>query len=274
VPVDVSSTHYNTTLALPGFYCKNKGHQPSYLPFTYVNDGICDYELCCDGSDEWQNVGGTKCEDKCKEIGKEWRKHNDARQKSLSSANRKRKELISEASKLRKQVEDRLQTLQTEIEGSELKVTGLRKELSDIERRERGKVVKGPKAPGKLGMLAQLAKDRITELRESLGRVRSEREMLRGQVKDLEDILRSFKDEYNPNFNDEGVKRAVKRWEDYAAQGRTSESDSALERDLEEMLKSDEENGLNWADYEGSPEESDVDVCKFITSKSKFPWYG
>ena len=62
----------NASNALPGYYCKNKGHQPSYIPFTYVNDGICDYELCCDGSDEWAGVDGVRCEDRCKEMGREW----------------------------------------------------------------------------------------------------------------------------------------------------------------------------------------------------------
>ena len=64
----------NATIVLPGFYCKNKGHVPGYIPFTYVNDGVCDYEVCCDGSDEWEGAGGVKCEDKCKEIGKEFKR--------------------------------------------------------------------------------------------------------------------------------------------------------------------------------------------------------
>jgi protein kinase C substrate 80K-H len=260
----VADPKYNSTAALPGFYCKNKGHQPAYLPFANVNDGICDYDLCCDGSDEWEHVGGVKCEDKCKEIGKEWRKQNDARQKSLGTANRKRKELVVEAARLKKEVEDRIKTLKTEIEGGEIKVAALNKELAEVQRRERGKVVKTAGGVGKLSMLSNLAKDRIDELSESLIKVRKQRDTIKGRVSELEEILSAFKVEYNPNFNDEGVKRAVKRWEDYAARDKGADED-AFERDLEQILKSDSENGLNWEDYEGEDEaQSDTDVRKYL----------
>lgn len=67
------------------------------MPFLSVNDGVCDYDLCCDGSDEWAHVGGVKCEDRCKEIGKVWRKNDEQRKKSLGAAGKKRKELVAEA---------------------------------------------------------------------------------------------------------------------------------------------------------------------------------
>ncbi|ORY17845.1 glucosidase II beta subunit-like protein-domain-containing protein [Clohesyomyces aquaticus] len=259
-PFPYGSPSDNSTPALPGFYCKNKGHQPSYIPFTYVNDGICDYELCCDGSDEQSSISGTKCEDRCAKIGKEWRKAEEARQKSLGVANKKRRELVAEAGRLKREVEDRIQTLRTQIQGAEMKVAALEKNVAEIEREEKGKIVRGPAGGqgGKLAVLTQLAKDRITELVQNLGRVRGERDEARKTVQELEEILRKFKEEYNPNFNDEGVKRAVKAWEDYAAQEKPG-PDAAHDRDLDEMLKSDAENGINWEEYENH-EESDVEV--------------
>ncbi|KAF2190999.1 hypothetical protein K469DRAFT_558423 [Zopfia rhizophila CBS 207.26] len=257
-PSEVTKGQFNETLALPGYYCKNKWHLPSYIPFTNVNDGVCDYELCCDGSDEWEGVGGVKCEDRCAKIGKEWRKQDEARQKSLGAANRKRRELVREAARLKKEVEDRIQTLHAQIQGAELKVAGLEQELQNVERQEKAKVIKGSGKGGKLTVLTSLAKGRIQELVDTLGRVRGERDAARARVEELEAILRKFKDEYNPNFNDEGVKRAVKAWEDYAAQERPG-PDEAQDRDLDEILKPDSENGINWAEYE-STEESDVDV--------------
>lgn len=250
----------NDSLALPGFYCKNKGHLPSYIPFTAVNDGVCDYELCCDGSDEWEGVGGVKCEDRCAKIGKEWKKQDEARQKSLGAANRRRKELVAEAERQRKEVEDRIQTLQAQIKGQELKVEALTKNLAEVERQEKGKIVKGAGKGGKLGVLSGLAKERIQELTENLNRVRGERDTARSRIEELEEILRRFKEEYNPNFNDEGVKRAVKAWEDYAAQDRPG-PDTARDRDLDEILKPDSESAIKWEDFE-SESESDVDVCK------------
>lgn len=249
---------------LPGFWCANKGHLPSVVPFYSVNDGVCDYDLCCDGSEEWQGVGGVKCEDKCKEIGKEWRKKTETREKSLGNASRKRKDLVQQAKRLRKEVEDRIQTLKTEIEGGELKVKQMEKELAEVERQERGRVVKseGTQTGGKLGVLISLAKRRVQELRESLVKVRERRDEYHGRVAELEGILTTFKEEYNPNFNDEGVKRAVRAWEDYAARGKSEDPVAAEDRDLDEIVKSDSENGLDWKKYEDE-QGSDTDVCKF-----------
>ena len=254
----------NTTLALPGFYCKNKGHIPGYVPFLSVNDGVCDYDSCCDGSDEWAKVGGTKCEDKCKEMGKEWRKHDEQRKKSLTAASRRRKELVAEAEKLAKQVADRIETLQTQIQGDEIKIKGLENNVVDLERQERGKVVKQPSQPGKLGVLAQLAKERIDELRGSLVEVRVQRDTSKERLVELEGILSTFKEEYNPNFNDDGVKRAVRSWEDYAARDKPEIGNEAQDRDLDEIAKTDAESGvINWAEWENE-EEGDVDVREYF----------
>ncbi|KAH9872128.1 hypothetical protein J1614_006390 [Plenodomus biglobosus] len=245
--------------ALPGFYCKNKGHMPSYIPFTRVNDGACDYENCCDGSDEYDHVGGVKCEDQCAKIGKEWKKQDEMRQRSLNAAKQRRKELIAEAGRLRKEVEERITTLKTQIEGQTLKVDGLTKNLAEVERAERGKVVKGAGKGGKVTVLASLAKERIQELTDNVNRVRGERDAAKARVDELEAMLKRFKDEYNPNFNDEGVKRAVKAWEDYAAQDRPGPND-ALDRDLDEILKPDSESAIKWEEFETTDEESDVEL--------------
>ncbi|MCJ1391393.1 hypothetical protein MMC18_004257 [Xylographa bjoerkii] len=259
-PENYALGNHNITPALPGFYCKNKGHQPSYIPFLSVNDGVCDYDQCCDGSDEWAQVGGVSCPDKCKEIGKEWRKQNEQRQKSMSNAARKRKELVMEAQKLRKEVEDQIENLGIKIKASEVKVKALEEQLVDVERRERGKVVKAPEKGGKMSILANLAKDRVEELREYLVDVRSQRDQGRERIKELETILTTFKEEYNPNFNDEGVKRAVRSWEEYAARDKPDETDAAHERDLDEVSKADSETGnIVWSDWQDTSE-SDVDL--------------
>ena len=266
-PGDISSETTNRSIALPGFYCKNKSHQPGYISFQRLNDGVCDYDLCCDGSDEWAQVGGLKCENKCKEIGKEWRKQDEARRKALNAATKKRRELIVESARLRKEVEDRIDTLGTQIEGEMLKVHGLEAALATAEKQERGKVIKGPGKAGKTNVLAGLAKDRVEELRETLLEVRAQRDEHAKNLDELEAILSTFKEEYNPNFNDEGVKRAVRKWEEYAARtiGQAPADNDAFNRDLDEIIKPDSETGaINWAEWEQSDEESDVDVRKFI----------
>ena len=208
-------------------------------------------------------MGGTVCEDKCKEIGKEWRKRDEQRQKSLGAAAKRRKELMLEAGKLRKEVEDVIQDLATKIEGTEMKVRNLEKDLEDMERKERGRVVKSPGKGSRITVLAGLAKERIEELREALVSVRTQRDSGKERIKELETILSTFKEEYNPNFNDEGVKRAVRSWEEYAARDLPTDGDSAHNRDLDEISKPDTEIGaIQWEEWE-TPEESEVDVREF-----------
>ncbi|KAL2063063.1 hypothetical protein VTL71DRAFT_6135 [Oculimacula yallundae] len=253
----------NTSFALPGYYCKNKGHIPGYVPHMYVNDGVCDYELCCDGSDEYAGVGGVKCEDKCKEIGKEWKKADELRRKNERAALKRKTELVKEAQSLRAGVEISIGRLETEIAVQEKKAAALKTTYEEIERRERGRVVGSTGGKGsKVTILAGLAKNRVEELRETLIDVVAKRDKLKGKVEELEMILAAFKEDYNPNFNDEGVKRAVNAWNDYAAQKLASgEADeSAEDRDLVEIIKEDSETeGINWAEWE-TEEESDVEA--------------
>ncbi|KAL9113000.1 MAG: hypothetical protein Q9227_002865 [Pyrenula ochraceoflavens] len=260
IPIGLSvDQRKNITLSLPGFYCKNKGHIPSYTPFTRVNDGRCDYDTCCDGSDEWQGVGGVSCPDKCKEIGKEWRRKDELRKKAMGQATKKKREMIAEASKLRQELITKISTLQTEIESRERKVQEAEKELEAAEKQEKLRVVKAP--TGK-SVLSSLAKERVEELRAWLTDVRQQRDSQRARVEELEGILKSIKTDYNPNFNDQAVKKGLDAWDNYAA--KESEGWGAAEdRDLDEILKEDgADSGINWAEWEASESketESDVD---------------
>ena len=192
-----------------------------------------------------------KCENRCKEIGKEWKKQDEQNQKAMGTATKKRKELVASAAILRKEIEDRLQSLQTQIEGSTIKVKGLESSLAEVEKRERGKVVRGPGKGSRIGILARLAKDRIDELRSALVDVRAQRDTSVARVTELEAILSKFKEEYNPNFNDEGVKRTVRAWEDYAARDKPTGGDAAHDRDLDEISKPDGETGaIKWEEWE------------------------
>jgi protein kinase C substrate 80K-H len=234
----------------------------------YVNDGVCDYELCCDGSEEYSGVGGVKCENRCAEIGKEWRRVEEIRKAGMERAAKKRRTLSKESRHLRKNIEARISGLRLEIKDLEFKKNALESKYKDAEREERGKVVQG-EGPGKLGVLLNLAKNRVSELRDALDKLLDQRDDLKDKVAELEDILRKFKEEYNPNFNDEGVKQAVKAWEDYAAKLETeTKPDDGAETDLLEIMKEDsEESGVNWKEFE-EDDSTDTDICKCCISPS------
>ncbi|ORY61501.1 glucosidase II beta subunit-like protein [Pseudomassariella vexata] len=257
LPNSLSGTT-NTSNALPGFWCANEGHIGTYVPFMYVNDGVCDYDLCCDGTEEYGGVGGVKCPNKCKEIGKEWRRIDNERKENLERANKRRRIMVKEAKELRRRVEAKITSLTEEIKSLETKRDELKKKHDEIEHSERGKVVKG-EGTGKLGVLVGLAKGRVNELRDTLNIVLGQRDELRGKVAELEGILATFKEEYNPNFNDEGVKKAVRAWEDYAAKMGESKDDN--ESDIQEVLKEDNtEGGINWDEYVDGEEATDTDI--------------
>lgn len=239
----------------------------------FVNDGVCDYDLCCDGSEEYGKVNGVKCANKCAEIGKEWRRVEKERKDNFERANKKRRVMITESKELRGQVEARVAKIEDEIRELERKEAELKSKYEQVKRSERGKVVKTEGTTGKLGVLSGLAKTRINELRETLADVVGERRQLQEKVAELEGILSAFKEEYNPNFNDEGVKKAVRSWEDYAAKKTEEEEEALADSDLEEMLKEDGESaGINWDEFKDEAA-TDTDICACPSSASNKAYY-
>ncbi|KAH6692213.1 glucosidase II beta subunit-like protein [Plectosphaerella plurivora] len=250
----------STANALPGFWCANAGHIGTYIPFTFVNDGVCDYDLCCDGTEEYSGVGGVKCPNKCAEIGKEHRRIEEDRRKALEKAGKRRKTMAKESRELRRRVEARIATLTTDVEALVAKRDELVKKHDAIVAADAGKVIKEGGAGGKLGVLVGLAKERIEELRETLQEVFDDRKDLKAKVDELETILRNFREDYNPNFNDEGVKTAVKAWEDYAAKLGGDAKTEIPDTDIDAVLSEDsEETGINWQEFEDG-DLSDTDI--------------
>lgn len=272
---DTAAASINSTLALPGFYCKNKGHQASYIRFESVNDGKCDYDLCCDGSDEWAQVGGIKCPDKCKEIGLEYKKTQEVKQKALKAALKRKSALTAEALRLTREVELSVESSELKLKGFQLKVKEAEDALKDVERREKLRVVRGEAAGqggGKLGVLVGLARSRVEELRGRLETTKKQRDAMVTRITELEKILSSLKEEYNPNFNDEGVKQAVRGWEDYAARETDDNWSDAEDRDLMAVMAADNEyNGVNWDEFQNEPSEPGSDVAALYQFTSYLP---
>ena len=270
---DTLSKAVNTTLALPGFYCKNKGHIPQYLRFEGVNDGRCDYDICCDGSDEYASVGGIKCEDRCAAIGKEYKKQEETRQKSLQAALKKKAQLSADASRLRKEVEIKIEDSEIKLQGFQIRVKEAEENLKEVERREKLKVVRGQSSGGgKLGILVGLSKARIDELRTRLEKTKMQRNNMVTRITELEELLTALKNDYNPNFNDEGVKRAVRGWEEYAARDTDDTWTEAEDRDLDAVLAEDtESNGIDWNEFSETDADIESDVAALYSVTSYLP---
>ncbi|KYK56552.1 hypothetical protein DCS_03552 [Drechmeria coniospora] len=242
--------------ALPGFWCANAGHIGAYVPFSYVNDGVCDYELCCDGTEEY---GAKKCENRCAEIGKEYRRQEEEKLRKLERAQVKRQSMVREAKELRQKAELHLSNLVEEIKQLEAKKEDLTQKHAAAALAEKGRVVRGDGGGGKVGVLVGLAKTRVNELRKALEDVNGQRNELRLRVDELETILRKFKEEYNPNFNDEGVKAAVRAFEDYSAREPAENPEKMPDSEVYEIIQEDgESSGVNWREFEEQGDDTDI----------------
>ena len=264
VPGSDAIANLNSTPALPGFYCHNKGHRPAYVPFENVNDGVCDYDQCCDGSEEWEGINGVKCPDRCAELGKEWRVREDERQRARNAAFNRRRQLAAEGQRLRREVQDRIVSLKTEVEAGKKMVAKMEAELAEIEKEEQAKIVKSPKEGGSMGILVSLVKDRIEELKKALIDVREDRNSLKTRLAKVEGMLDRLKKEHDPYLLDKGVKDVVQSWEDYSTRDKGAETGQMMEKDIDEILKSDEENGINWEEWKDA-EVADTAHRKFMS---------
>jgi protein kinase C substrate 80K-H len=171
---------------------------------------------------------------------------------------KRKKQLLAEAANLRHLVENRILELEVQVQSAAEKMSRTEAILNDAEQSEKSRVIKtGSGTADSVGVLAGLARSRIEELRSHLVAVRAQRDAVDARMKELEAALSALKSEYNPNFNDEGVKRAVRAWEDYAAREKEGSWEDAENRDLDEIAKPDDENnGINFADWESGNHDS------------------
>lgn len=178
----------------------------------------------------------------------------------MRNALRKKDELLATAVSSRTGIENNIKALEIEVGELIIREKEAKKKLEEIERKERGRI-SGSKGKGsRTTVLADLARRRVEELRGAVLGLVGRRNELRQRIKNLEGILKKFEEEYNPNFNDEGVKRAVKAWQDYAANTGELKAENAEDRDIDAMAQEDSEaeNGINWTEWE-TEESSELD---------------
>lgn len=193
-------------------YCENKGHIASYIPVRYVNDGVCDYKVCCDGSDEPEGV----CPNRCREVHEDYIVKQKAAEEARARGLKKRAELVVEAEKrktwLEKELTKRKQALAAkETEVQEAKVKLEEAEADAIEHGVSAVDEKVVEAKAELVRLSEVSTRLRTDLIIALERQRQ-----------LDSVLAKMKEDYNPNFNDPAVKQAIRDWEDIVGAGTLS----------------------------------------------------
>lgn len=195
------------------FYCENKGHFPAYLPSFRVADGACDYDVCCDGSDE-NDFGFIFCPNKCKEVHDLYEKQLQKEQQVWQNGYAAKQKLIQQAQAVKAEIVKQLKSYENELQTLKSEAPALDRNLV--------LAIEEEKISGGAGALPQeilQARDATKKLGDALeGNLLDKLRKLSARSSTLGQLLETMKNEYNPNFNDPAVKAAIRGWEEVQAQ--------------------------------------------------------
>lgn len=203
------------TAACPNnfFYCQNVGHIAGKLASSRVNDGVCDYDVCCDGSDELglsnSNPTAPKCENKCQEINARYiaeLKKNAALQEAGLKV---RDQIVAKAKKLRDALDIDLKLMQQKLANLEQQLKHSEEKLATLSEN----INVATELPEEISK----AKDDVEGLEKHYSSALEVMEKLQQKIETYELILLTMKTEYNPNFNDPAVKAAIRSFEEIQA---------------------------------------------------------
>lgn len=185
------------------FYCKNEGFKPNFIPSFKIDDGVCDYDVCCDGSDE----KFIKCENKCNEL----KLINDKRIKDFNNNILKglilKNEILKKSKLLKNEIDDTILSYSNDIQLIEFeKIPSLRKERSKTDKNQEFvinnfKIIEND--------LVNLNSDVVKSFETLSSNLNN--------LDDLKSILKKMTENYNHNFNDPAVKQAANDYLNFEA---------------------------------------------------------
>uniref|UniRef100_A0A060TB09 Glucosidase 2 subunit beta n=1 Tax=Blastobotrys adeninivorans TaxID=409370 RepID=A0A060TB09_BLAAD len=219
------------------FYCNNVGHIPAWIPSSRVNDGVCDYDLCCDGSDE-AGLDPNLCPDRCAEIHAEYEANIKRQQKLLEAGLKAREKLDAKAQEIVKDLEKKIADKQQNLKYEKQQLAAFQKSLKDaIEEDKRLKLESGVSEeslslPQELAELSKELQQVIAEHKEYVAKV----QQLESQYGEVGETLDRLKTGYNPNFNDPAVKEALRSWDEIKGKGSSTGSEGQANK-LQELVK-------------------------------------
>ncbi|RLV91639.1 Glucosidase 2 subunit beta [Spathaspora sp. JA1] len=185
------------------FYCTNKGHFSNYIDGFKVNDGVCDYDYCCDGTDEIDGL----CQNKCGEIHQQYIEYKEGVDKFMETALKNKEKYLQIAkgrkdqliSKQRKE-QNQLSLLKKQWEGLQLELENNQLQ-AELEQEEPS--------------VYQALSDKFNDLNQKLQVNKDSVNSNNNNIETLEQILRTLSNNYNPNFNDPAVKESINKFKQY-----------------------------------------------------------
>lgn len=178
------------------FYCANKGHFPNFIDQFKVDDGVCDYDVCCDGSDE-QGI----CEDKCEIIHRQYEQYKTQLESFINDALKKKQSLIELAQGKRKQLVNELRKLEAVLPLKKSHLYELEVQLENSNEQETS--------------VFDVLGDHISDLATKLEAHKRDLLKQESRIQSLEKLLAKLSQEYNPNFNDPAVKESIHKYQEY-----------------------------------------------------------
>lgn len=190
------------------FYCANEGFFPRYIENFKVNDGVCDYDVCCDGSDEY--LSG-ECENKCDEVKKQFDEFTTNKEAAVAKALEAKNDLVSKAAQAKLALVTQIAKLKEKLKAD---ADELEKLNSDLENAQLS--AEEPEKDQNLWQpLVDEFHEHVNDAEQQIsGFFDSSKENLK-KIKQLENMLADLMENYNPNFNDASVKKCVKSFAEY-----------------------------------------------------------
>lgn len=192
------------------FWCKNEGHVGSYIPSHLVNDGVCDYEVCCDGADEWKT--GVQCPNKCVEIHEEYEKDRIATEKMIAVGKDKAAKIIRAAQRMKAKLADQLATEESLLSFDKGEIRRFQKLIDERDESENADLFKA---------LKKTIDEQKLLVGKKLGAFASKKQNL-GTVYE---ILSKLDETFNANLNDNAVKQTVEDFREFLKDYQPSELD-------------------------------------------------
>lgn len=187
------------------FWCQGS---EQYIPSRIVGDGVCDYEMCCDGSDE---APGT-CGDRCAEVKAKQEEKRKAEVEFLKEGSRLREQMVEQAALRKKELQRNLDSLKGEIDITKNNLDRLHDNLIEAERED----LETNADPESTQAIAEL-RDTFRDSDLYIDLLHSRFADLKVAYRVLDSALETMSSEYNPNFNDPAVKDAIKTWKAHVA---------------------------------------------------------
>ncbi|ODV66419.1 hypothetical protein HYPBUDRAFT_153268 [Hyphopichia burtonii NRRL Y-1933] len=191
------------------FYCANEGYVSGYIENFKLNDGVCDYDLCCDGSDEYLTG---KCPNKCEEIRQQFENYKELVYRETEESLLIKEQMVEKAKIIKEKVTKKLEETQQEIHAKEKELEELSVQLRDEEIR----IQLEPEISEDLSSsIFEEVSPLLNDLVESIKSHTEEKKSQELRLEKLEELLSNLIENYNPNFNDQVVKQTVNKFQDY-----------------------------------------------------------